>query len=485
MRRTVFALLPLVAASGANFMTGLDCSLRGMGDCPVATIASCGAQRSAVLSRALGAAEGEPVDMVGETIALLDTTGTVDSAIAIATSSVVALELRQADLIHDGPHGMRQLGPALQRWLRLQTGGEAPAKKKLLLLVTEADAAEAPVGKLTDLAAAALARVVSGIDSEGALDAKKLFELELITVPSGAEAAALGAIKDEVSKLGESWTLPASAALEAVERAEKAGLSDSASAAVSVAEANDAYACAQASDAATRVFTLAQGLPALKKSAEAFMDDFGDQATALLDEALATFDAATEGNGAAAAARAHLRTQLLRALSPLFRRQLAMLQRQTLTSFEQKLRATQPSVQIEKDLKAIVKEASVSFDKQAATLLVPGCSWSYGFEKKAVENACKQSAAGRVEELRIQGLYLPKKGAAIPVDIHAHVFFPAPFGAASQDVMKAGEGSVKVAPMMAPLNIGGEGDEVPNLSEPNPINRNGMVFKNGKVAGSK
>lgn len=50
-----------------------------------------------------------------------------------------------------------------------------------------------------------------------------------------------------------------------------------------------------------------------------------------------------------------------------------------------------------------------------------------------------------MEELRIQGLYLPQKGAAIPLDIAAHIFFPAPFGKdGGQDSIKASEGRVRV-----------------------------------------
>lgn len=457
-----------------------------MGDCPVTTIASCGARRSAVLSRALGVVEGEPVDVVVQgTIALLDTTCIVDSAIAITASSVVALELRQADLIHDGPHGVSQLTPVLQRWLRLHTGDALLAKKKLLLLVTDADVAEVPATKLTELAAASLARVLAGLDAESVLDAHKLFEVHLIAVPAGATEMTLNEIKDQIFKLSDSeWTLPASAALMAVARAAAAGLGCSDAAfALSMAEANEAYTCMRAADDAARCFT--QGLVTLKKSAEVFVADFGAQATSLLDEALDAFDGETEGNGLAPAARAGLRNQLLRALTPLFRRQLLVLQRQTLQVFEHSLRAAPPSVTIEAELKALIEEADAAFEKQAAALLVPGCSWSYGFEKKAVTAACWQAARGRVEELRIQGLYLPQKGAAIPLDIAAHIFFPAPFGKdGGQDSIKASEGRVRVNPTMVPLRVSGEGTGVPNLSEPNEMNRNGMIFKNGKLAGA-
>merc|ERR1712070_85027 len=132
-------------------------------------------------------------------------------------------------------------------------------------------------------------------------------------------------------------------------------------------------------------------------------------------------------------------------------------------------RAAQPSIEIESELKALIKVADAAFDKQAASLLVPGCSWSYVFEKRAVVSACRQTATSRVEELRIQGLYLPHKGAALPIDVSAHVFFPAPFGKdGGHDAIQAGQGT-----------------GVPNLSEPNEINRNGMIFKNGKMAGAK
>ena len=433
MRRTALLILPLAASS--HFVTGLDRSLRGMGDCPVTTIASCGARRSAVLSRALGVVEGEPVDVVVQgTIALLDTTCIVDSAIAITASSVVALELRQADLIHDGPHGVSQLTPVLQRWLRLHTGDALLAKKKLLLLVTDADVAEVPATKLTELAAASLARVLAGLDAESVLDAHKLFEVHLIAVPAGATEMTLNEIKDQIFKLSDSeWTLPASAALMAVARAAAAGLGCSDAAfALSMAEANEAYTCMRAADDAARCFT--QGLVTLKKSAEVFVADFGAQATSLLDEvhnsallcvpsfagtmgrvlflwscdplssplpqpphpqplpqplpqpcplprpfphpakALDAFDGETEGNGLAPAARAGLRNQLLRALTPLFRRQLLVLQRQTLQVFEHSLRAAPPSVTIEAELKALIEEADAAFEKQAAILnLIRSC----------------------------------------------------------------------------------------------------------------
>lgn len=83
---------------------------------------------------------------------------------------------------------------------------------------------------------------------------------------------------------------------------------------------------------------------------------------------LSNFDAEAEGNSLAPIARAGLQTQLLRALTPLFRRQLAILQRQTLQTFEQSLRAAQPSIEIESELKALIKVADAAFDKQAAAL---------------------------------------------------------------------------------------------------------------------
>ncbi len=60
-------------------------------------------------------------------------------------------------------------------------------------------------------------------------------------------------------------------------------------------------------------------------------------------------------------------------------------------------------------------------------------------------SACRQTATSRVEELRIQGLYLPHKGAALPIDVSAHVFFPAPFGKdGGHDAIQASQGRIKV-----------------------------------------
>ena len=283
MQGIALLLLPLLTIS--HFTAGLDHSLHGMGDSSVTTIASCGAHRAAVLSRALGGAEGKPSNMmVDQSFVLLDTTCIIESAIAIASSCVVALELRQADLIHDGPHGVRQLTPALQRWLRLQTGKVPLAKRKLLLLVTDADVAEAPRTRLTKIAAASLARMLAGLDAESVLDPNKLFEVQLVTVPTGAEEVAFREVRDQIIISGDSeWTVSASAALMAMERAEAAGLTcPDTAAALSMAEANEAYACVHVADAAARRF--AQGLPTLKKSAEAFLANFGAQATSLLDE---------------------------------------------------------------------------------------------------------------------------------------------------------------------------------------------------------
>ena len=187
---------------------------------------------------------------------------------------------------------------------------------------------------------------------------------------------------------------------EAASRAQGAPIS------ASPAEVLASYQCGQMAEAAAREFQ--KGAAALRKSADGtLLPDFGEQAAGLVTDALERFDetaASFKGAAPVAAARSALAEQLQRALYGPFRKQLAALQRLTLSKFRAKVSGTKPSVDIESDLKLLLKEATASFDTSAKALLPPGVHWSYKFERTLTIDAMDELAKTHVGTLQVRRL---------------------------------------------------------------------------------
>jgi len=149
-----------------------------------------------------------------------------------------------------------------------------------------------------------------------------------------------------------------------------------------------------------------------------------EQATARFDADAAPFKSATP----VSAARAALAEQLQRALYGPYRKQLAALQRMTLSKFNAKVQGQKPTADVEEQLALLVKEALAAFDASAQGLLPSGVRWTYSYERASVLTAMREAAALHVQTLQVQGLYLSKAGHSIPVDFAAHWLLPHPFG---------------------------------------------------------
>ena len=102
----------------------------------------------------------------------------------------------------------------------------------------------------------------------------------------------------------------------------------------------------------------------------------------MLAGGLERFDEETTASAASDGARTALRAQLRRALLLPYRKQLNMLQKQTLAKFRQKLGATRPSAEIEDELDAMVKELKAGYEEKAAQLTEEGLGFDDGFERR-------------------------------------------------------------------------------------------------------
>jgi len=486
MARNIARLALAVAlAQAKDFVPGLSSALSKLGDTRVATVACCSAGSTPVLSASLG----DGLVMASATaLALVKEPGVADASLAVAASDVVLLELRQDDLIQDGPHGIGQLAPLLQRSLRLQH--LKPNKKLLLVVVVDADEEEATSAQLAQLARGAAGRVWDGLLKPAdcavtSLD--EMFELELCTLPPAAYEAdehrsALEALKARFTSAdadtyffaeGRYSSSSSSAALTLSSLADQPpplGAQE----APTPSEARAAYSCAAIAEAATKQFS--RGLSALKKESEsAYLADFGEKAGALLDECFARYDegcGALNGAAAVASTRMALRLQLIRALHAPFRKQLMQLQKQAMEKFSQKIAALKPSAEVEAELKQMTKVASDAFVKQAEQLLPSGVEWSYSYEKSTLGAILDEQATNHVETLRVQGLYLPKTGQKIPVDFSAHYLMLSPFGQDSRYDGISSRDKPKFRPQASPMQLRATNGYKAKLKGPEE-----MVFK--------
>lgn len=477
--RTALGALLCAGVCSAELVKSLSGAIKGVGEGRVATVACCGVSKHGVapiVSTALKRCEVELVP--GATVlALVSAAEVAEGAVAVASSDVVLLELRQSDLEADGPHGLAQLAPLLQRSLTLYA---LKPQKKLLMLVVVVDDEPAPKEELQALAAAALGRVWVGLRKPEELEGvplKDVFQLALEVVPAGAgEGAAVAALQarfrdadrpDYLFKEGE-WSTQGSAALATVASLGAVGrLPLLASAAAG--EVHAAYKASQLAERAAKVFS--KGLAVLRKASEATaLSDFGERIGALIDDALAQFDSeaeALQGAPPVAAARAALASMLARGAMPTCRRQLALLQLSTRDKFMQQLASTKPSMEVEKELHSMVKESTRAFEASAKAALPSLVACSFAFEKAAVRNSMSEAARQQIDLWRIQGLYLPMTGFKTPVDIGMHWLLPKPFGLDSRYDAVSSRDKPKFRPKAAAMKIRAmDGYKVHGLKDP-------------------
>lgn len=270
-----------VAAKG--LVASVGNALKPSGDTPVVAIACCGAGRlpaaPAVLSQALGALPGSEVSVVDEEtpIVLMDVAhaGTADLSAAVAACDVLALEVRFADLVDATPHGLAQLLPLLQHWVRMREASSDP--KELLLTIVDFDASEVSEADVAAFASAQLNEIVASAvpeDVSSTLSTTDLVQLKCSFVPREAAStyeAALDALK---SALADAPSQTASGLIASISQA--ADIVTPTAPAASPAEVHAAYQCGLLAEAAARDFQ--KGASALRKAADgALLTDFGEQ----------------------------------------------------------------------------------------------------------------------------------------------------------------------------------------------------------------
>jgi len=475
-------MLLVATASASSMMPSLSKTAKAQGDGRMAAVACCGADRSASI-----AALGSGTVLKGPTpVAVLDAASSVsDGALAVAASQVVLLEVRVADLVERGPNGLDQLRPLLQRSLRLSPTGP---KKLLLLAVVDAESSELSEGAVSALAAQQLEELWGGLGvPEGASAFEDALELQCVFLPhpkAAQFASSVEQLKARFADAGASaylfsdgrYTANAAALLESAESL-NALPAPAQSTPESPAAVHAAYTCLVALDGATKEFQ--KGLSALKKAADAsVVPDFGEQASALLDDALDKYDAATEAlkpHKARAASRDALKANLRRALLPPFRKQVSALQKQTLAKFRQKLAALRPSAEVEVELAALRKDLTMGYEAQAEQLAPADKSLGFSdvFERRELYETFVQGCQAHVENLRVQGLYLPTKRVVFPVDFSAHWLMLNPFGKdARYDAVGPGDKPL-FRPTASPMRLRATGGYKPSSQLQDPKR---MVF---------
>jgi len=489
------SLMLLVASAHAkSLVTSAGGSLKGLGDAPVVPIVCCGAGRVAgapsVMAEALGAKPTSPVVVVSSesaTVALLDveSASAADSAAAATACDVLALEVRLADLVSSSAHGLSQLQPLLQRCVRLRDVRAKP--KQLLVTVKDFDNRQVSEAEVSAFVAKQVDELVANLalpeDGEAA-SAAMLLQVQCLFLPSKRRALdayedALGSVKAALTSAASS---PASAFLACIDQA--AELAPPATPSAPPSEVHAAYQCGLLAEAAARDFQ--KGASALRKAGDAgLLSDFGERATTLLNDAVARFDVdSTSFKGAApvAAARAALSEQLQRVLYGPYRKQMAMLQKQTVGKFRAKVAAQKPSADIEVQMAKLLAEATEGFNEAAKALMPEGIGWSYTYERQAVVDMMEEAARLQVQTFQVQGLYLSKSGHKMPVDFSAHWLLPHPFGRDSRydPITSSDEPTFK--PHASPMNMRATDGykprsklKDPNL-DPSAIDPKGMIF---------
>jgi len=489
MRAALLALLPSALAAGVA--SKLSSQLKSQGDSLVVSVACCGVEGSpSILRSALGAPSSAVAVVPASTPLILSTLDEVsDGAAVVGASDVIMLEVRFADLVARSAHGLALLRPLLQRAIRLRHIRKQ--KKLLVIAITDFEGAEIAESEVEAFVNAEMETMASTL-GEGATPLSSVLQTRCFFVPYAAfeESSYLRCV-DEMKASFTSpeastflfsdgqWSAPASALQSCLDQAAASDVAGSAQAAAP-AELHVAYQCGLLAEAVTREFN--KGVAQLRKTTDsALLVDFGEQAAGLLSAALTRFDAESDeyaGLSAAKAARSALEAQLTRALYPPFRKQLSALQRQSLAKFRQKLAALKPSNEIDEQLKALVKESGTTFEAQAKALVPPGTTWSYSYEKRAVQDNVAENAALHLQTLQVQGLYLPTEGVQLPVDMSVHWLGLHPFGRDSRFDPVGADDVPAFRPQAAPMSLRASEGYRPRTKRTDPKR---MVFQDKMI----
>ena len=161
-----------------------------------------------------------------------------------------------------------------------------------------------------------------------------------------------------------------------------------------------------------------------------------------------------------------------------YRKQLAALQRLSLSKFRAKVSGTKPAADIEAQLKVLVDEAKGAFDTSAKALLPSGVRWTYAYERASVLESMEDTAAQHVQTLQVQGLYLSKANHKLPIDFAAHWLMPHPFGRDSRYDPVSADDSPAYKPQAAPMKLTATDGYRPKskLDDPQEADPKAMVF---------
>mmetsp|Transcript_112220 Transcript_112220/g.177453 ORF Transcript_112220/g.177453 Transcript_112220/m.177453 type:complete len:538 (+) Transcript_112220:41-1654(+) len=386
---------------------------------PVTVVTSCGAGISAspVVSEALGASL-DPVSMVDTPtpIALFNVVGASDSDISVAAAAadVLTVEVRFDDLVKRSPHGLGQMRPVLRR-----------SKPNLLLVVvTDFDASEASEADVRAFVDRELDEIAKTLEVSAST-----WKAQCAFLPSRSAPdydIALASLGEKLTTKASTLSFPAVDSLASVKEAAETWTSAPSDAApAQVHAAYKASVCAK--EALLQFRAGASELQA--EAAQGLMVDFGGQATAVIDKALATFDMlAPDSTVAVTSTRKALSQQMHRMLYGSFRKQLQALQQNTIGDFAKRVENTQASADIEQRLQKDLSNAMKEFDMSARHLRPPGADWTYAYERAAVLELMKSVAKEHVQNHQMQGLYVSPKKRRIPVDFSAHWLSLNPFG---------------------------------------------------------
>lgn len=116
-----------------------------------------------------------------------------------------------------------------------------------------------------------------------------------------------------------------------------------------------------------------------------------------------------------------VQVHLSRSLYISYRKQLAALQRQTLAKFRQKLATLRPSIEVDAQLKALVKETNAAFEAQAKALVPDGMQWTYSYEKAAVAENIEENAALHLQTLQARCSRPKSTNDNLPISHPFHV----------------------------------------------------------------
>lgn len=364
-------------------------------------------------------------------------------SLSISLAGVIVFSARMHDMARGRTSGMSRLMSAVERALALRIRHVAPvlpARRLLVVAVHDFDDTEADENEARESIEALLAAAYDSIevpDEYAGTSVSDVFDVHVALLRSQAhrlqdyerDVAVLADVLLDAGKAYADAGMTASGLPGLVDRIAGTVVSDASRDLPNERELRATFGCNTVMQAALDKFRNTAKVWKASVDANRIIRNFGVENDRLIERTLDVYDKDAivyKTTRAFSRKRDELNSCLLSDSYALFSKQVLKVRENAYQVFRAKLARIRINDQVEKNVRAAVKEAESFFVQNSESLRSKLGNWRFDHERHELVNHMRDDATERLQLARLQGNYVPNMRA--PIAFAFHTLLAAPFG---------------------------------------------------------